>query len=275
MIVETIAQIEARLLANLKSKPPFSTSNMSPSAVALWSNIQSTIATEFSLLQNLMNIFESEVEAIIGKVTTPTDAWWQKQILLWQYSSTNPQVIQLDTTNFFPYYAVVNAAYRLISNCSVVTTGNNIIQIKVTNNGAILTAPETTALTAYINSIAPAGIQWTIVNELPDRLYVNAQIYYNGQYAPVISSTVISALDSYLKNIPFDGIVKISEIEDTIQAVPGVTDVVINSVAARRNITPFANKTTFTRFYSTYSGQIIQEDTGGQTFANTLTFIIG
>lgn len=274
MINETIAQIEERLTKKLKSTAPFSSVNMSASAVALWSNFLDTIATEIFTLEQLNNTFESEIEALINKVTTPTNLWWQKQILLFQYSATNPQVLLLDTASFSPYYPIINAALRIISNCSVVTSANNRVQIKVTNNGSVLDASQVIALKAYINTLDPAGIAYSIINELPDKFWLQANVYYNGQYSPVIKDNVIAAINAYLKSIPFDGIVKLSAVEDAILAVSGVTDVQITQAAGRRNGAAFVDKTAFNRIYQSYSGQIVQETTSGQTFADTLTFNI-
>lgn len=278
MINETIAQIEARLRTTLLATPPFSTTNMSPSQVGLWSNLLNTIATEIHALQQLNNVFEVEIQAIIDGVTTPTDMWWQAQILKFQYSAATPQVAQLDTVNFAPYYPLgVDATLRIISNCSVVTYFNNQVTIKVTNNGSVLTAPQLLALTAYIQTIDPAGINWAIINSLPDYLFLNATVYYNGQYAGIIQANVISALEAFLSSIPFNGIVKVSALEDVIQAVSGVTDVVISEAAAMQYSTYISSgypaRTIFTKQYQTYSGQIIN-GVAPNDFASTLIFTV-
>lgn len=278
MINETIAQIEARLRTQLLATPPFSTTNMSPSSVAVWANFLNTIATEIYTLEQLNNTFEAEIQAIINGVTTPTNMWWQQQILKFQYSATTPQVAQLDVTSFSPYYPLgVDTTLRIISNCSVITSFNNQVTIKVTNNGAVLTTPQVLALTAYIQTIDPAGINWAIINSLPDYLFLNATVYYNGQYAGIIQANVIAALNSFLASIPFDGIVKVSELEDAIQAVAGVTDVVITEAAAMQESTfvasGYAARTIFTKQYQSYSGQIIN-GLAPNDFANTLTFTV-
>lgn len=274
MIQETVEQIETRLENVFKNTAPFNSYTLSPSQVAIFRNMLNTIATEIYTLQQLNNTFETEIENLVKGVTTPTTAWWQKQILLFQYNSSVAQVAQLDPATFAPYYPTVVPSYRIITNCAVITLANNIVQIKVTKGGAVLSSPELIALTAYIQTIDPAGIKYQIINSLPDELWLDAEVFYNGQYSAVIQANVIAAIDAYLAAIPFNGEVKISAVEDAIQAVAGVTDVVINSIAARKNVTPFANRTTFTRFWQTYSGQIKQETTSGQTFTDTITFTV-
>lgn len=275
MINETKDQIKARLLKQLKLTPPFNVPTLSPSAVALWANFLDTIATEIFTLEQLNNDLETEIEGTIKGVTTPTDAWWRKQILLFQYNSSNPQVVQIDQVNFAPYYPTINESYRIIQEAAVITDSNNIVQIKVSKgaiNGYVLSNSEATALNAYISTIAPSGIQWQIINVLPDQLCLTgAIVYYNGQFSDVIKVNVIAAINNYLLNLPFNGIVKISSIEDAIQAVSGVTDVTIPLVSARAAGIgqTFANKTDFNRFWQTYSGQIIEETTAGHTFSDS------
>lgn len=278
MVSETISQIENRLRAQLLSTPPFSTTNMTPSQVGLWSNFLNTIATEIYTLQQLNNTFEVEIEAIISGVTTPTNKWWQAQVLKFQYSASNPQVVQLDLATFAPYYPNgVDATLRIVTNCSVVTAFNSQVTIKVTNNGSILTAPQLLALTAYIQTIDPAGINWVVINSLPDYLFLNAIVYYNGQYAGIIQQNVINALNAFLASIPFDGVVKVSSLEDAIQAVAGVTDVVITEAAAMQESTYTASgypaRTIFVKEYQSYSGQIIN-GVAPNGFANTLQFVV-
>ncbi len=279
MINESLSQIENRLRETLLATPPFSTTNMSPSQVGLWSNFLFIIASEIHTLEQLNNAFETEIQAIIDGVTTPTNLWWQAQILKFQYSATTPQVAQLNTVSFSPYYPLgVDATLRIVSNCSVITSFNSQVQIKVTNDGAILTAPQLLALTAYIQTIDPAGINWAIINSLPDYLFLNADVYYNGQYAAIIQANVIAALETFLASIPFNGIVKVSSLEDAIQAVPGVTDVVISEAAAMQYATYISSgygaRTIFTKQYQSYSGQILN-GVAPNDFANTLNFIVG
>lgn len=275
MINETFAQIRARMMTTLVNTPPFSTYNLSPSKVAVYANFIDVIAYEIFNLEQMNNILQAQIEGDLAKVTTPTEAWWQAQILKFQYSATNPQVIILDIINFAPYYETVDATLRVITNCAVVTATNNILQIKVTNDGAVLDNNTVIALTAYVKSIDPAGVQFNIVNLPADRLWLDAEIFYDGQYSSVIQSSVITALINYLNTLPFNGIVEISDVEVLIKGVPGVNDVTINSIAARANSTAFSLRSFFPRFWQTVSGQILQENTASQTFADTLTFTVG
>ena len=274
MINETIEQIQERLMLKLKSTPPYDIPNLSPPATALFSKFMDVVGQEIWTLEQLMNEKEAEIEAMIAAVTTPTDQWWVSKILEFQYTTDplNQQVVKFNTTTFAPYYPVVMPSYRIIKNASAKTQNNNIVLIKVTKGGAILTPDELTAFDAYCETIGPAGVHFEIINQLPDRLWLDADIYYDGQHSNVIKSVVINALNSFLAKIRFDGILLVSDLEVALKQLKEVYDVKINSVAARRITTPFASKTELQRLWQTYSGEIIQEDEPGQTFIDTLNF---
>ena len=68
--------------------------------------------------------------------------------------------------------------------------------------------------------------------------------------------------------------VRVSAVQDAIQAVEGVIDVKINSVKARSDATPFPQATLVNVKYTTFAGYIVEETTAGETFTDTLSFIL-
>ena len=139
---------------------------------------------------------------------------------------------------------------------------------------------EVNALTSYWALIGFAGISYSIINKTSDKISISGEIFYKGQYSATIQADVIAALNTYLAAIPFDGIVKVLSVEDTLQNVVGVVDFKLTTIGGRADVTPFASRVKFFdlatsvnfRTYSTAAGYCIQETTVGQTFANTLTF---
>ncbi len=234
-MAETIAEVQNRLIADKNSDPTTATLT-SPSKVSLWRTFLNIIATGIAILQQLWDIFQLELQAIADAAAPGTPLWWKKEIFKFQYSSTIPQAVQM--VNNVPGYSVVDDTLKIITRCSVKTDNNKIVKIKVakgTTPGP-LAALEKTALDAYAKEITPAGISINIINLNPDKLWLDAEIFYNGQYAGSIQADVIAAIDAFLsfQSNPenFNGVIKITKLVDAIQAVPGVTDVLINSVAA-------------------------------------------
>jgi hypothetical protein len=99
-------------------------------------------------------------------------------------------------------------------------------------------------------------------------------------YSAVIKDNVISAITNYLSAIPFDGVLRVSDLELTIKSVTGVNDVVLSTVKARPNATAYpggvdlgAGTAILNRRYSTQAGYIIPETATGGTLADTITYI--
>lgn len=256
-----------------------------PSQTAVFNLEKDIIAQEMNLHEQLWDELRDDLEAQIAAAPPASPAWIQAQVLKFQYDATNPQVLQL--INFAPSYPVIDTDLQIVTRCSVKTDLNKIVKIKVAKSDppATLAALEYSSLTGYLNNIMPAGVGFDLVNIDGDRLYVNAEVFYNGEYTSSIQSNVEAAINAYLANIPFDGLVRISELEDSIQAVAGVTDVKLNTIKARPNTDPFASAIviydvtsatmgTNARVWDTISGWIIEEDTVGETFADSITYTV-
>lgn len=256
-----------------------------PSQTSVFNLEKDVVASVTNLHEQLWDELRTDLEAQITAAPPASPAWIQDRVLKFQYSATNPQVLQL--INFAPSYPVVDEDLMIVTRCSVKTDLNKIVKIKVAKSDppAVLAALEYSSLTGYLNNIMPAGVGFDLVNIDGDRLYVNAEVFYNGEYTSSIQDNVEAAINNYLANIPFDGLIKISEIEDSMQSVAGVTDVKLNTIKARSNSTAFASATiiydvtsstsgTNARIWDTVSGWIIEEDTVGETFADSITYTV-
>lgn len=251
----------------------------SPSQVAIYRLWKYIVSASIWAHEKLWDIFKSELETVADNAQIGTIKWVQSKIFEFQYDATNPQIVQL--VNFVPGYDPVDESLRIITRASVKTLPSRIVSIKVAKSDPpeALASSELTSLTGYLNDISFAGVQYNITSQAADELFLEAQIFYNGQYSTVISSTVIDSINNYLSNLPFDGQIRVSSIEDAIQSVPGVTDFIINNLAIRASTVAFGLKTylvqnnaTIYNKYPTISGYVIGETTSGQTFTDKLTF---
>jgi len=242
-----------------------------------------TFAICTAYLEQLMDAMKVNIETIAAKTAAASGLWIQAKMLLFQYSTTNPQYVQLIDT--VPQYATVDETLRIIKACSVTSIVANEVKVKVaTLNGSKLEAIDTDQLIAaqnYIDTIGTAGTQYFVISQEPDLIYINANVYYTGQFATV-KAAVVAALVNYLQTLSitnFDGSVKVTDIEKTIRAVGGVNDVELINVKGRGVGTSFAsgaylvqNKTTVLRLYKTDAGYCDQ-DVYPNNFETTINFI--
>lgn len=252
--------------------------SVSNSAIyTLWKYI---IATQMYLQETLWDIFKKDLETIISKAAVGTKQWLQDRVFKFQYDATTPQIVAVDA-NYAINYTTIDETKRIITRCAINQTLQRVVLIKVAKNEPPqpLTVTELSSLNGYLDDICFAGVNYVTSSLDSDKLYLKANIYYDGQYSATISDSVIAAINAYLAALPFDGSIRLMSLIDAIQSVQGVNDIVLEDVAVRANLTAFAsktylvqNKTTFIPLYQLYAGYIVEETTTSNTFTDTLTF---
>jgi len=203
-----------------------------------------TFAVCAAYIEQLMDELKSEIESTASMASAASALWLQMQMFQFQYSATNPQILQI--INTVAQYPVIDNSLCIISGCSISSTTSNQVVLKVAtgNPFTALSSPQLAAAQGYVNQLGSAGIIYNVVSLDADLLYLNANIYYQGQYSAVIQANVLAAINSYLQNLATtslnsisstSGAVKLSDIETTIRSVAGVNDVVLLNVSAMAN----------------------------------------
>ena len=278
-MARTIEQIQAGIIADIQATPELAEAN-STSRRAIWRLFTFVQASAILLLEQIIDVFIAENDAKISKAIPATASWINSKVLEFQYSATNPQIVQL--VNFAPAYPITDTSLRLISRCAVVTTISNQVIIKVAKNNppTSLTSTELSSLQSYINNIGVVGVSYNCQSLPSDKLMIDAEVYYDGQYSTVISGTVIGAINTFLAKLSFNGVLKVSDIELAIRNVVGVNDVLLKNIKMRSDATAFndgtfliQNNTVISRLFPTVSGYVVGETTSGNTFNDKLTFI--
>lgn len=279
-MARSVSEIQQQMLDNIAADDTLGTLLTSTSKRAIYRLWTYIVAVAINALEQLMDIFTADVEATAAAAAPATPSWLQAQIFKFQYDANVPQVVQL--INFAPAYPVVDESLQIITRCSVTTNLSNNVLVKVATGEppAALSSPQLASLQSYLAEIGIAGVVYNVISSAADKLYVQANVYYQGQYSAVIKADVIQAIDNYLASIPFNGQVKITDIEDAITSVEGVTDVVLVNVRARADGTVFAsgsylvqNQQTISRLWGTVAGYMVGETTTGNTLADSLNFI--
>lgn len=279
-MARSIAIIQAGILA-IKNAQSALSGLTSPSQVAIyraWIFIQ---AVTINLFEQAQDIFKADLEAKIKVAAVGSESWVQDRVLNFQYDATTPQVLEV-LSDFSINYPTIDSTKRIITRCSVVTTGQRVVLIKVAKSDppVPLISGELSSLTGYLSNIDPVGVNYVLRSLVSDKIYIAGTIFYNGQYAAVIQANIIITINLYLASIPFNGSVKLSTLESIILSVIGVTDILLTDVAIRADATLFTNKTyliqnqtTIIPIYPTYAGYIVEETTSGNTFTDRITFI--
>lgn len=242
-----------------------------------------SVAIGQALLEQLQDAFMVLVEAQVAVSAAASNLWIQAKMFAFQYSDSNPQFVSL--INDAPQYPVIDQTLNVITACSVTssTPGNVTVKVAQTVNGilAALTTPMLQAAQGYLNTIGTAGIIYNVQSRNPDQMYIQAQIWFQGQYSSTIQATVIAAITAWLQSqsvTNFNGNILMSKLEDIILNIPGVNDVTLQNVRGRKDSDSFSagiplivNETLVQREYSSDAGYVIPETTAGQTLMDSLT----
>ena len=254
----------------------------STSQTSIWRLWIFIVAACINVYEQLQDVFKAEIETIIENNYVGTPKWIRTKILEFQYSATDPQVLEVtDDTKIA--YPVIDPALRIVTRCSVATDFNKIVNIKVAKNEPPeqLTGIEPIALQAYYSELNPAGVYWNLINAVSDKLYIAGDVFYDGQYSATIQTNVEAAINAYLTGIDFDGQIKVIDLEYSIRSVVGVSDIKLQDIWVRRDSIALGSGFKLVDNYTLaitsivpYAGYAVEEDTVGSTWADTITYNI-
>jgi len=289
MAIRTVEEIEKTVIEAKVAEPELAVFTTT-SQTSLWGKFVYIFSFCANIIEQIWENWRTEQEGEIAKAAPGSDYWIQQKVLAFQYSATNPQATALNN-DFVPSYAVIDDTLKIISRASVKTGPNKNCLIKVATGDppAALSGPQLTALAGYINNsgspstngkgIGFAGVQYVMSSIAPDLLYIVGDVQFDGQYQAVIQANVITAINTYLAEIPFDGIFRIHDLLKYIKAVPGVIDVLFNDIGIRADAVAFPGYQylVVSNYYGLYeypmtAGYMIGETTLGNTWADTITF---
>ena len=275
-------EIQNEMIEAKNNDPVLATLN-SPSQTAIWRLWTFIVATAINIHEQFIDTAILELEQVAREAVAGTADWLQQRVLEFQYSASNPQVITvIDGRASYP---VIDDSLRIVTRVSVKEQSNGRVQVKVakgTNPLEQLNNDELNALIGYLDKVGFVGIPIDSVSLNADRLRFEGEIFYSGEYVETtVKSAVIAAITDYMNNISianFDGIVTRENIIDAIQKVDGVIG--IDTLNVRLNGRPEqdplggAANVDIQRQYETFAGYIIEEDTAGSTFDETITMTL-
>lgn len=254
----------------------------STSQTSIWRLWIFIVAAAYNVFEQLMDLFKVEIETTVENNYVGTPKWIRQKCLEFQYSAVNPQVLEI-TDNTKIAYPVIDTSLRIVTRASVTTDLNKIVKIKVAKGEqpTQLVGAEPVALQAYLSELVPAGVYWELINAVSDKLFIEGEVFYDGQYSATIQANVEAGINAYLAGIDFDGLIKIVDLETSIRQVTGVKDLKLKNVWLRANSIPLSNGfkmiDTFTLVIISavpYAGYAVEETTEDETWEDKITYTI-
>ncbi len=251
------------------------------SMVSVFNIVIYVVSLSMFTLETMIDILTANIQSISDSAISGNIAWVRKEILNFQYGDV------VVITDFVPGYDPVDESARIVTRASVKQLSSGVLAIKVAKGVvpslAPLSAPELAALKDYYfgtsttEGVGFAGVRTTFINLDPDRMRVEATVYFLGQYVEAtVKAAVIVAIDNFFatfSDTAFDGTVFMIKLVDAIQAVPGVSRVTLTDIKARQATVVLGSATDIDvqGYYTTVAGYLISEDTASNTLTDTIT----
>lgn len=234
------------------------------SEVSLESILFFIVAGAIHVAERLFDGFREDVERTLEHAIVATIPWYYHQALAYQHGDK----LVLDPKTMRYHYPTIDERRQLIKYVAVRDLGGSI-QMLVSGDKdghpVPLSKEVLRAFEAYMRTIKPAGLVISVRSAEADHIRINASIVVD----PILLSAegvrfrdgarpVEEAITAYLAGITFGGTFNKTRLVDAIQAVEGVSDVLLGACYARTASKEF--KLIEGNNYTAFAGSFITSD---------------
>lgn len=211
------------------------------SAVSLENIIFSIIATAMWIVQSLFDTHQKEVSNSIAELKPHSLRWYRNKALDFQYGfNLLPDSDKFDNSK---HTEEEIEASKIVKYAAVTEAENEsrlVIKIAGESKKELnpISEKQKDSFVAYISEVRDAGVPVTVINYRPDLLELYIKIKRNPlvldnqgfAIAPINGDLkpVETAIQAFLKRLPFNGELILSALTDSLQVVTGVKDIYLN-----------------------------------------------
>lgn len=238
-MARTVIEIENNIFNRIANDEKLTALN-SVSKVAIYRLFVFVVAYSIFILENLFDTHEKEINEKIFSQKTGRLPWYKTMALTYQYGfdlvpdkdyfdNGNASDEEIEASKIIKY-AAVNEAEDF---------SRIIVKIAGEKDGKLSDFDDPSqveAIEAYFEEIKVAGTDLTIINYKADQLYLKMQIQrdvlildQNGMSKLNANYPVVDALRQFMKELDFNGKLRLSALVDKVQLVPGVIDATLIS----------------------------------------------
>lgn len=188
--------------------------------------------------ENILDIFKVDLAKDLQNRINGNAAYYANALL--KYQSGDELEMNEEGTAFS--YPTIDETKRVITRVSYSEYQEEgfydkqlILKIATGEPGAYerVSDEELLAIRAYFNQIAFAGTHATIVSRKGDVLVPRVTVYYDGAISEEeVYKNIEDALNNFIANVSFDGVIYTQKIIDAIQRAEHVVDVHISTIAS-------------------------------------------
>ena len=234
-MARTITEIQNKIFDSITANEDLA-GLTSTNKVSIYRLIVFIISYAIWTLETLFDIHKKELQTELLKQKSGTLPWYRTMALAFQYGF-NPNFELLTDSDQFNNAGKTEqqiAASKIVKYAAVSESSDYsrvIIKIAGETNGVLapITNDQRSAFEYYINEVRYAGVKVTVINYLPDRLYLDLKIYRDpllideqGNSITNGGKPVENAIKAYMKQLPFNGELVLAHLTDALQKVEGV-----------------------------------------------------
>lgn len=233
------------LQPNIDSAQTFLNDLTSASKVAVWRSIFFVIAVMHWSVEVLFDEHKRWIENRAKELIVGTAPWHRAKALEFQLGH------DLEFNGTVYRYAVDDPASRIVQLASVNELGDGSMLLKLAKLDGAEPEPldvfEILAFRDYIKKVKIGGSTIVSVSRNPDLMKIHFRVYRNVLVMDASGALITDpgvkpvedAINSYCKNLPFNGRFSITELTDRIQAAAGVENPVFEQVQVKYGANPY------------------------------------
>lgn len=229
-MARTITEIQNEIFTSITANENLA-GLTSQSKVAIYRLIVFVVSFGIWSLESIFDIHKKELQNELLEQKSGTLPWYRTMALAFQYgfdlltdsdkfNNNGATDEQIEASKIVKYAAVEEGSEDSRVIIKIAGETNKVL--------APITADQLAAFNNYIDEVRYAGVNVTVINYLPDRLYLNLKIYRdpllidaNGNYI-LGGRPVEDAIRAYMKQLPFNGELVLVHLVDALQKVEGV-----------------------------------------------------
>ena len=243
-----------------------STFDQTFSAVSLENIWFTIVASAIWVLESIFDAFRADVDAKVAGAVVASIPWYHKIALEFQYGDV---LVFDDATQQF-IYPVIDESKRVVkfAACRDLGGGVCILAAGADADGhpEELDADILDAFESYMIQRKPAGVNLQVYSYAPDKVKVSMKIQFDPQVLTASGELIAdpsvkpveAAINTYLENIVYGGVLNKTKLVDAVQGAPGVLDVLLASVSVKPVNSGYS--VVVGNNYISYSGSFESED---------------
>ena len=230
-MARTITEIQNEIFTSITANENLA-GLTSQSKVAIYRLIVFVVSFGIWSLESIFDIHKKELQNELLEQKSGTLPWYRTMALAFQYgfdlltdsdkfNNNGATDEQIEASKIVKYAAVEEGSEDSRVIIKIAGETNKVL--------APIMADQLAAFNNYIDEVRYAGVNVTVINYLPDRLYLNLKIYRDPLLIDASGNSILyggkpveDAIRAYMKQLPFNGELVLVHLVDALQKVEGV-----------------------------------------------------